>query len=60
MEDAESFWLGKFFLLLKMLKQLLAFDEFADYVIVFGVFFHPIDFYDVWVILGFDYYLLIL
>jgi hypothetical protein len=60
MEDAESFWLGKFFLLLKMLKQLLAFKEFADYVIVFGVFFHPIDFYDVWVILGFDYYLLIL
>lgn len=43
-----------------MLEKLFAFDEFADYVIVFGVFLHPIDFYNVWVILGLDYCLLIL
>lgn len=43
-----------------MLEQLFAFDELADYVIVFGVFLHPVDFYNVWVILGFDYSLPIL
>ena len=55
MKDAKSLGFTEFFLLLKMLEQLFAFDQLANNVVIFGVLLHAIDFYNVWVILGLDY-----
>ena len=48
MKDAKGLGFTEFFLLLKMLEQLFAFDQLAYNVVVFGVLLHAIDFYNVW------------